>query len=403
MMKRVPTRWFGLVSSATVLSLLVLTAGSLPADGPETTATPRTARLAFTGDILPHLPVVKFARYYARRTHSQGSSASIVEPPQMYRTWVEPIDREYNFLPMFEQVARQLRDADIAICHLETTISSRSPAGYPRFRAPAELVEAIAESGWDGCSLASNHAFDYGVDGVAQTVGAMQQSGLAFAGAATEEGSPRAAHYEANGIRVGHLSYTYGLNGLKLPRSQSWWVNLIDVDTIALDAAVARAEGAEFVVASLHWGTEHQHLPNVYQQQIAQALAEVGAVDLVIGHHAHVLQPVTRIDGLWVVYGLGNFLSNQVRPPNEDGVILFVEIGDGPDGVGVTSITYNPTWVDRNVMQVVAVTNRLLDPDLDHQRQAELRRSWQRTVNAIGALGGHQEGVRPIGAPPRSG
>ena len=111
----------------------------------------------------------------------------------MYRTWVEPIDREYNFLPMFEQVAHQLRNADLTICHLETTVSSRSPAGYPRFSAPTELVEAIAESGWDGCSLASNHAFDYGVDGVALTIGAMQQSALAFAGAATEEGAPEGA------------------------------------------------------------------------------------------------------------------------------------------------------------------------------------------------------------------
>ena len=127
-------------------------------------------------------------------------------------------------------------------------------------------------------------------------------------------------------------------------------------------------------------------------------------VDLLIGHHAHVPQPIDLIDDLWVVYGLGNFLSNQnpkcCTASSEDGAILHIQIGDGPDGVAVWSVTFTPTWVDRSVMQVVAVADRLANPDLDQPRQTVLRQSWQRTVDAFGALGADQLGVRPKGSLP---
>ena len=302
------------ISSTALLIVLLLAPGTLSGDKTATASpatAPRTAELAFTGDILPHLPVVKFARYYARNPYYEGNFVYMLGPPEMYRTLEpHPTDRKYNFTPMFEQISRKLKAADIAICHLETTITSRNPiTGYPRFRAPIELVEAIAESGWDGCSLASNHAFDFGADGVTQTIQAMQQNGLGFTGAAIDEESRRAAHYHANGIHIGHLSYTYGLNGAKVPKNESWWVNLIDVDAITGDAATARAEGAEFIVVSLHWGEENRRMPTASQKRIAQAIAQLGMVDLLIGHHAHVLQPIDRIDDLWVAYGMGNFLA----------------------------------------------------------------------------------------------
>lgn len=355
----------------------------------------RTAKLAFTGDILPHLRVVRLARYYARTAHRPGKVDSISRPPEMYGTWRTSTDRKYDFGPMFEQVASKLRAADLAICHLETTISSHSPMGYPRFRSPLELVKAIAVSGWGGCSLASNHSLDYGVDGVTRTIEAMEGQGLGFTGAAADQESRSPAHYHVNGIHIAHLSYTYGLNGFQLPKNQDWWVNLIDTDMITEDAAAARAEGAEFIIASLHWGTEYRRMPDAYQQRVAQAIAETGTVDLLIGHHAHVIQPIDRIGNLWVVYGLGNFLSNQNRPSTQDGAILHVEIGDSADGPAVRSIAYTPTWVDRATMQVVAVANRLLDPKLDPRERTILRRSWSRTVKAFGSLGAHRRGIRP--------
>ena len=307
----------------------------------------------------------------------------------MYGAWQEEADREYDFRPMFEPVASKLKAADLAICHLETTVSDESPTGYPRFRAPLELVEAISESGWDGCSVASNHAIDHGVEGVSRTIEALVERGLGFSGVAADSRSRGAAHYHVNGIHLAHLSYTYGLNGLRMPKDQDWWVNLIDVDRIAEDATAARELGAEFIVVSLHWGTEYQPKPDAYQRRIARSIADRGSVDLLIGHHAHVVQPVDRIGALWVAYGLGNFLSGQRGFSTRDGVILNVKIGDGPGGVAVQGVTYTPTWVDRNTMQVVTVADRLA-PGLDRWDRSTLRQSWSRTVKAP-----RSDGCRP--------
>lgn len=354
-----------------------------PATGPHRAAF-RAAELAFTGDIIPHKPVSWFARGFARN-----------------------MDAHYDFTPVFEHVAPELQAADLAICHLEATISNGPVTGYPRFGAPWELVEAIAQAGWDGCSLASNHAFDFGADGVVRTIQAMEEANLAFTGAALDRESRSDARYRVNGIQVSHLSYTYGLNGARLPEGENWWVNLIDVEVIADDAEEARSEGAEFVVVSLHWGVEYRRMPSASQERLAREIAALGTVDLLIGHHAHVLQPIDRIDNMWVVYGLGNFLSNQgpacCTASSGDGAVLHVEIGDSPDGLAVGTITYTPTWVDRRAMQVIPVADRLSEPDVDQRLQATLRESWQRTVEALGALGADQLGVRPTGSLPPPG
>ncbi len=355
----------------------------------------RTAELAFTGDILPHRRVVTFARQHARNAPLPSQSPLTTHLPEIYGASEVTQNPEYDFVPVFEEIAGELERADLAICHLETTISPLRPTGFPRFRAPPELVAAIAESGWDGCSLASNHAFDYGTEGVALTLEALARHGVSHTGTAISPDSGGAAHYHVNGIHVGHLSYTYGLNGIRLPQHEPWWVDLIATDAIATDAAAARQEGAEFIVASMHWGTEYQRMPDAYQKRIAQAIADTGLVDLLVGHHAHVLQPIDRIGEMWVAYGLGNFVSNQYWGTTQDGAILNIEIGDSPDGLAVRRVTYTPTRVDRTVMKVVPVADHLLDPDLDSWRRTTLQRSWAATVDTFGALGAGSLGVRP--------
>lgn len=140
-------------------------------------------------------------------------------------------------------------------------------------------------------------------------------------------------------------------------------------------------------------------MPSDSQERLAREIAALGTVDLLIGHHAHVLQPIDRIDDMWVAYGLGNFLSNQnpacCTPSSGDGAILHVEIGDSPDGLTMRTITYTPTWVDRGAMQVIPVADRLAEPDVDQWLRATLRKSWHRTLEAFGALGADQLGVRP--------
>ena len=129
--------------------------------------------------------------------------------------------------------------------------------------------------------------------------------------------------------------------------------------------------------------------------------AALGTVDLVIGHHAHVLQPIDRIEDMCVAYGLGNFLSNQnpvcCTPSSGDGAILHVEVGNSPDGLAVRTVTYTPTWVDRGATQVIPVADRLAEPDLAHWLQATLRKSWRRTVEAWAPSGPTNSGSGPAG------
>ncbi len=342
--------------------------GAGPAEVPPTTMVPtRRATIAVSGDIITHQAVGRVAAAYARDSNL-----------------------EFDFGPMFADVAPTLSAADLALCHLESPLAEGGTfQPFPRFNGPAELAVALAAAGFDGCSLASNHSFDQGSSGVAATIAAMRSAGLGHTGtAARSEDAGRVARYSAGGIEIAHLSYTYGVNGFE---PDPWEVRLIDPAVVAADALLARAAGAEFVVASMHWGNEYQRSPSSLQVQWATDIAP--AVDLVVGHHAHVIQPVDVIGDTLVLYGLGNFLSNQeptcCTAYSQDGVIVTVEIGDGPDGVSVLGYTITPTMVDRPTMRIIPVVSTLARLDASSERwlQSRLDASLRRTVDSLGLLG----------------
>ena len=339
----------------------------------------RTATLAFTGDTLAHRGVVRQARNYAAEARGEA---------------------EYDFSPMFALVEPYLAAADLAICHLETPLSPTNErlSGYPTFNVPRELADGLAAAGYDGCTVASNHSLDRGSRGVADTLDVLDDAGLAHSGTArTAEEAARTPLYDAGGIAVANLSYTYGLNGFAVPADAPWMVDLIDVDQIVADAETARADGAEYVVVSIHWGTEYRVEPNDQQVEVAAAVAASGAVDLIVGHHAHVVQPVEVIGDTPVIFGLGNFLSNQSAnccvAASQDGVIAQVHIqetrasrqSEGPPEF-VTWLTHVPTWVDRSDFTIVPVAERLGD-DLGADERRRLERSLDRTESAIEARG----------------
>ncbi|MFI6483231.1 CapA family protein [Nonomuraea sp. NPDC050663] len=244
--------------------------------------------LAMTGDILLHQPLVAQAR-------SDGGGRP-------------------DFLPMFSGIRRVISGADLALCHLETPLAPRRGpfSGYPTFSAPPQVVTAIKRIGYDGCSTASNHTVDKGEPGVIRTLQALDRAGLRYAGSArTADEARLITLYNANGVQVAHLSYTYGTNGLPLPPRKPWMVNVgLAPRKIAAAAARARREGADVVVVSLHWGEEYRHAPTAEQRRVARALLGSPSVDLVVGHHAHVVQPFERIGDKWVAYGLGNQVAN---------------------------------------------------------------------------------------------
>ena len=305
---------------------------------------PRTATLAFTGDLLPHSPVVRAAAAYQ---------------------WERAATDGWDFRPMFDEVRPILSAADLAICHVESPVSSTDTdlSGYPVFNAPRALVEAAIDAGYDGCSTASNHAFDRGADGVRSTVEVFEQLGIPQAGMAVD-----AAHdlepvlYEVNGIVLGHISATYSLNGFVMPADEPYLVDLIEPEQIIAEAALAKEAGADFVVVSLHWGNEYQHTPSAAQDQWLAEILPSDEVDLVIGHHAHVVQPVDRVGDEWVVFGLGNFLSNQSAnccvAASQDGMIAHVTLLENEVGeIEVDAVAYTPTWVDRSQGYVIRVAN----------------------------------------------
>ena len=269
-----------------------------PTTVPPTTppATPETFSIVAAGDVLPHLSVLDSAR-------SSGG---------------------YNFNSLWSALNPWVSQADLAICHLEVPLSvpPKKPSGYPMFGTVKEILQDLKAQGWDGCSTASNHSLDQGFSGLEYTLNSMDEIGLKHAGTNRSEGESQSITYYnlvkgQTKIKIAHIYYTYGTNGIPIPADAPWSVNIVDVAKIEQQAREARAQDAQLVLLSLHAGTEYVLTPNEQQKEVTSQLAASGTIDLVIGHHAHVPQPIEKLaggpsnSGMWVAYGLGNMISNQ--------------------------------------------------------------------------------------------
>lgn len=306
----------------------------------------------------------------------------------------------YDFRPMLEGVRPAVSAADLAICHMETPVGTLDGpySDYPIFNVPPHIIPALAWTGYDACTTASNHTIDKGVDGVTRTLDALDAAGVAHAGSArtadeADEITIMEVGDDAEPARVALLSYTYGLNGLRPPVGKEWIVNLIDESDILHEAERARADGADVVLVALHWGLEYRNEPTAEQRTLAEALLESPDIDLVYGHHAHVVQPLDVINGKWVAYGLGNHLAEQATQPERthEGVMVRFTLTEGPDGEwSTTAAEYLPTRVP------LSPPFRLLD--LTQERTSEASEgSYERISELVESLGADEEGLRPAG------
>jgi poly-gamma-glutamate capsule biosynthesis protein CapA/YwtB (metallophosphatase superfamily) len=314
---------------------------ALPTPSP-TVAAPESFTLVATGDVLIHQD----------RALTSGALQD---------------DGRYDFSGVLAPVAPLIRAADLAICHLETPVAPPGGPyrGYPSFAVQPEIVDALAGAGYDLCSTASNHSLDDGADGLARTLDVLDAAGIAHSGTyrtSAESGGPTIV--DAGGVRVGHVAATYGLNGISLPAGREWSVDVADVpDVEGMLAAAARtrAAGAEVVVASLHCCLEYDNDLTAAQVAAVRALLASPDVDLVLGHHAHVVQPFEQVSGEWAAYGLGNSIAEHATRgyPTEDSVMARFTFTRGADD------RFSVTRAEAVPLQIAvgdAVTVRPADP-----------------------------------------
>jgi len=227
----------------------------------------------------------------------------------------------YDFKPAFARVAKVVSAADLSIGNLETTLSEHYRTGYPTFKSPASYASALKWAGFDALGTANNHTLDGGGTGVRYTSRVLDRLGLAHVGS----DGHRVTVVERNGIRIAVLAYTYGTNGLRSPYPGA--VNRTKLTSIRRDIKSARKH-ADAVIVMMHWGSEYTMTPAASTRRLARGIVRAGA-DLVVGSHPHVVQPVERYKGHYIVYSMGNFISGQSRSRTDLGIMVRVRIKKG--------------------------------------------------------------------------
>ena len=315
-------------------------------------APPTTFTVAASGDFLIHGPVA------AQALADSGG-------------------RRYDFRPMFRHIRRHIRRADLALCHVETPLVPGPVQGYPSFRTPPSLARAIRATGWDACSTASNHSLDAGQHGVNTTIRALR---IPHSGTARSAGGARRAPIlRVKGVRIAFLSYTAVSNGQAVPHP--WSVAWASPRRILRDARRARRRGADTTIVNLHWGDEYSHAISPSQWVLAKRLTRSPAIAAIVGQHAHVVQPIRRVNGKPVVFGEGNLVSNQTAAccpaASQDGLIALIRFTARDGRVRARRVRYVPTWVRHPDYRVVPAARGSV--------------SWRRTVS----VAGRAPGIRP--------
>lgn len=247
--------------------------------------------------------------------------------------------KSYDYDDCFTLIAPAVTKADYAVCNLEVPLGGPgSYTGYPCFSAPDSYAAALKDAGFDMMLTANNHCLDKSDRGARRTLSVLDSLGLDHIGTyrdANERERLVPMIKTIKGIRFGFLNYTYGTNGIN-PRN-GMEVALIDRDRISREIKATRDAGAEIVVVAMHWGVEYVLRENANQRSMADFLIDQG-VDLVIGSHPHVIQPMevrhNEKEGkdVLVVYSLGNFISNMKTADTRGGAMVRAFVERGPDG-----------------------------------------------------------------------
>ena len=279
-------------------------------------------------------------------------------------------DGTYNFDHLFAHVAEFISKADLAMINQETILGGPQfgYTGYPSFNSPYEVADAEVKAGFDVLLLGTNHAYDKGEQGILNCLNylvAMHPSvGYVGINRSQEEQDNTIYTYEVKGITIAILNYTYGHNGVTLPEDKKYLVNEMKEDKIRSDIRKAE-EIADFTIVCPHWGTEFRLQPDKKQEELAQIFLEEG-VDLVLGTHPHVIEPMkwlTHENGhkMLVYYSIGNFVNGTTSTGSGVanrmiGGIADILIGRNKDSGEVEIIKYGAVPVVCHVGQKTEYT-----------------------------------------------
>jgi poly-gamma-glutamate synthesis protein (capsule biosynthesis protein) len=333
------------------------------ADATPAPAKPRAVHftVSASGDLLMHQPLLDQAR-----ANGNGD--------------------EYDFAPFFDRIRPWVERVDLGLCHIETPMGPGPPSTYPIFNTPTGLAASIRRSGWDACDTASNHSVDQGQSGIDGTVKALHKRGIEHTGSfRSERASKRPTIINVHGVKIGLVAYTDATNGIPAPHS--WSLNEYSARSpkagakaIIHDARDARDAGADAVIAQLHWGTENARTPNASQRAVAKKLTSAKVITVVVGQGPHMVQPIDRVNGKFVVFSEGNLVSNQapesgLPAATQDGIVALLHFKAVGERVRVRRVKYVPTWV-RLGDYVVLPAKR--------SAGGELAASYDRTVSVVG-------------------
>lgn len=263
----------------------------------------------------------------------------------------------YDFSYVFDDIKHYIESADISVGNLETTFAGQRKgySSYPTFNTPEVLAEDLKELGIDVLSTANNHSLDTGYSGIESTIDYLDMAGISHTGTyKSQEAQNEILFKEVNGLKIAFLSYTYGTNGITIPKGKEYCINLIDKELMQYQLDLAKEGKADIICVNMHWGIEYENLPNEEQLDLEKFLFENG-VDIILGSHPHVLQPMetkvfTMSDGteknVFVIYSLGNFMSGQDKTNTRNSIILNMNIvKEGNTGkLRFESVEYIPIY-----------------------------------------------------------
>ena len=253
-------------------------------------------------------------------------------------------DGLYHFDKIFTEVKDLIKDYDLAYYNQESNIGGKALvlSAYPRFNSPEEIGDTMVNLGFNLVSLANNHTMDKGEQGVINSINYWKtKPGVYYTGEALsdEDRQNNIKVLEKNGIKYAFFSYTTVTNGLLPPQGKEYLTNIYDKTKVKKDIDKVK-DKVDLIIVAMHWGEEYTTNPSSNQKQVAKELSEMG-VNLVIGNHAHSLQPAEMINDTLVFYALGNFISAQDTPDKQTGALVTLNIKKENDKITFNNIKAN--------------------------------------------------------------